>query len=255
MKDENVVNVEIPSNALLYLLKVFKLASWAEKALVEMRTHSAAMDMAEIERVMFTMLALLSATHEGLASCAKVAGFPEWREELNKSRRQDSLLFYMWKARDSDVHNAIIKWALSESLFEMRVIDPAKAVPIMYRANLPNDIWTQCMRIGFHLCGVYSETALISKLQQGFRPNEEQQNAIGVQMRRFLSDVVLLPINVRMDGKSITVPTPSIHLGNYHEFNLDKAFSMALDYYKSKVAELVLLLGASGVPVPQFEAT
>ena len=253
MSEHSSIDVLIAGKAIQFLEKIVKLLTWAEQTLDEMREHIAVMNTSEVERKLFTMLALLSSVHEGLASCAKIAGQPKWRDDLNATRHDDSLLFYVWKARDSDVHDALIKWSESQALFEIRIINYAKAARIVFRANAPNDEYAKSMRAAGYLLGAHDLDSMVKKLRSGFRPTPEAQAAIGVQMRYFLGELVLLPFNVRLNGKTFTVPTPGVHLGTFHQFDANKALTLALGYYKSALADLVLRLAASGVEVPLFE--
>lgn len=235
-----------------YLEKAERLLRWGDATLNELVEHGEASRLDDLERCLFYSLALICSLHECLASCAKKGGQHDWRAEFNELRSTDSLLLYLWKARDADIHAAVKKWEEAPTSFQIRIVNFVKAARIVFRVGQRNDVPMLSVRAARHLFGVSSEPEMIPLLKARKYPSKEAQQAIGVEMRRIMESLNLLPFETRSGGKLVTIPAPFEHLGEANSFSADAAVFYALRFYRSKYSDLRQLLSASTKqPIPQ----
>jgi len=119
--------------AAAFFSKAERLLRWARSTLEEMRLHARAARIDDVERSFFSLLAIVAAINDSLEDCAKLSGHTTWFTSLGDTRSSDQLLYYLWKARDSDVHDTVIKWQpRTDTMGRLtaRIVDPVKAGPI-----------------------------------------------------------------------------------------------------------------------------
>ena len=90
-----------------FIGKADRLLRWAQFSFAEMLKYGSNGCMDDIERTFFNLLTQVAVLHESMASDAKACSLIDWRRDFNALRSSEPLLRYFWKARDSDVHDAI----------------------------------------------------------------------------------------------------------------------------------------------------
>ena len=227
--------------------KAAKWLKWARTTLEEMREHGRHARLDDVERVFFTLLALIASIHEALAAYAKVVGLKTWRLDLNALRGTDPLLLYMWKARDSDTHNALIKWLPSMQQLEIGIVDAAKAGPIARQFYIGGNQAAEAERLLYYAFEVFTREALFDRVRSGFTPSAEVLDRAGIEILDSLTSLSLRSFTIRKDGRKALIEAPSQHLEKQMPPSADVAVSFAIEFYEDKLHEL-RATGASKQP-------
>ena len=147
-----------------FIAKAERLLRWGAKTQSELIGYGQCGDLDEFERIIFVLLALLSSAHEALAAAATVAGEEAWLKEFSDRREKDRLLRYLWKARDADIHDAIVKWTPNFQELRIRVTDAGKAHAVSRQFRLHATQGEDLERLFHFVYEVSSHTELIAKL-------------------------------------------------------------------------------------------
>ena len=210
---------------------------WSKASLAEFLGHGTHGRIDDVERVFFTLLTGFASIHEALASYAECIGADVWKQELDSERDTDRLLLYLWKARDADIHDAIIKWAPGLRALGMKVVDKSKLVPIARQFYVQQATGDQMMRAFKYLFEVNSDSELISKVGSGFVPSNERLASAGVALTYAIDEIALKSFTCRVKGKTILIGEPTSHLGRTGlSSSAYLASKAAIEYYEAKVS-------------------
>jgi hypothetical protein len=222
-----------------FLAKANKHLGWLTPFLAEMRAHGKSGRFDEFERILHVSLALVASIHEAIADAAKCAGHMSWHGDLIRTRRSDPLLYYLWKARDAETHDTLVKW---EEGFEAEVVivDDKKANTLIasFGDLAPHPM---TVKLFHYLFGATSDRDFADKVRDGAMPSAELLEASGVRLERAVNTFVFNDFNVREEGKTKLVQAPRSHGA---EAMIPTAFSTiqrARLYYTKKSAELASL--------------
>jgi hypothetical protein len=201
-----------------------------------MREFGRKQKMEDVERSFWIILSMLDSTHQSLADAAKKLGKDMWRKNLVDIRNRDELLNYMWKARNSEVHDALVKWRPTMRHISLRITDPAKAQKIAaFRFSSTNP---RGAMLSFLYSGKMGDD-LLKALANDPIPPLEKQLAAGVEVDEDLYTLALDDFKIGQGRKAETVLAPKSHLGNNVSPSADGAVSLAITFYRGKYDELI----------------
>lgn len=220
-----------------FLDKAEKLLRWTEKNLEMLRKFGTHAEMDDVEREFVAALLNIDSMHQALADAAKKLEKTEWRNALNESRESDVLLNYLWNARNSETHDALVKWRPSLKTAQLRVIEPDRANQVaLFQSLFPYSSSTAAL-----ICYVYcarSELALIEILKQGGKPSPERMRTAGVELWFSIDSLVLDSFEIGRGKGARKIPAPCTHLGKPTSASADIALHNAIDFYGKKLKEL-----------------
>lgn len=219
--------------------KAERLLRWCEETLHELIEHGKGGRIDAVERSFFACLALITSAHEAIASAAKHKPNLKWREAFNKQRRADRLLRYLWKARDAEIHDAVVKWSLDLRSIQVVVVDSAKAHAVAQQFYSNTDERDRVLRLFRFVFEVRSDAQLVGKVKSKQIPRESKLREAGVRLEYALDGISLKPFENRgKDGKTELVPAPDMHLGTPCSTAAHQVIEIALEYYQSKLREI-----------------
>jgi|LGVE01.1.fsa_nt_gb hypothetical protein len=216
--------------------KADKLLGWCDQLLEEMRTHGRAGAVGDVERVFVSLLLFFDSIHQALADCAKKLDQDQWRDQLNQFRESDPLLRYLWKARNSEAHDALVKWRPSMKHIDFRIVDPAKATNIADPAAIGQR--AAISKLISFAYEVASEQDLIEKLKISPQPSKKAQEEAGVQLLQSLDSLSLDSFTIGRGRSAETIQAPSSHAGALLPPSADQAVLFAVRFYRSKLSEI-----------------
>lgn len=227
--------------ALQFKDKAEKWARWARSTYDEFYAHSEAINMDAVDRSFTMILFQLTTVHDALKSGAEAAELTDWASELNSLRNSDELLFYIWQARNTETHDALIKWQPNANRLSVRTVDPVKLAAVaggLVHADDP----TLMNHILLFLYEARDLVELSQKMEARFRPSKERQDQAGVTLTHTES-LGLAPFKTRDKRKSLDVQSPKLHMGFAIEPSAHGAINAAIGFYEAKVTQLSRLLG------------
>lgn len=208
--------------------KAARLVRWAKKSYDEMQQYGREARLDDVERLFFTILALIASAHEALGSAARLAGLESWRDGLNGARATDQLLLYIWKARDSDIHDALIKWEPGGMLhLNVKVVDVQKA----QAAGLGTERWF------YFLYGGSTWKDCVTRARES-PPSSAALEAAGVELVDLLKSLSLREFKVRSRGATLNIAPPCVHRGKALPPSAQEATRFAITFYEEKLGEL-----------------
>lgn len=221
--------------------KADRMLRWAQSTVDELNRYGELRKMDDVERCFFALLTQIAAAHEALASGARLLGQTAWRDNLNLVRATDPVLLYLWKARDSDTHDALVKWRETFAGLGFRIADPKTAMAIVRR---------------FKPTATRDEAPhLLIQYLFGSDPNEgggatpgrsgvniiERGKEAGISVDQIMRDLALMPFNYRENGRSITIEPPAQHFGKSVPSTAGGCSNAAIAFYSEKLTELRVL--------------
>jgi hypothetical protein len=224
--------------------KAEKLLKWCDQYLEDMRQYGRSGDVELVERTFVSLLLLFDSIHQALADSAKKLDLYQWRDQLIQVREQDSLLRYLWKARNSEAHDALVKWHPSMKHVDFRIVDPQKAAKIANPA-----VVGQRAAISKLICYAYeveNEQALIEKMKSNPKPSVQAQQEAGIQLLQSLDSLSLDDFTIGRDRNAETVAAPPSHLDATLPPSADQAVFYAIKFYRGKLDELKVHIGETG---------
>lgn len=219
-----------------FIDKAEKLLAWGGTYLEEMRNYGRHAELDDVERVFVSILLVLDSVHQALVDAAKKLDLDQWRDQLNQLRENDILLRYLWKARNSETHDALVKWRPSMRHVELRVVDPIKATKIAD----PRMIGRQASiaRLFCYLFDAKNEAELVEVLKVNPKPSLQRQVEAGVELLHSLDSLSLDSFALGRGNGAQTIDAPTSHLGKVLPPSADRAVLHGLEFYKSKLNEL-----------------
>lgn len=232
--------------AAAFLAKAQRQLEWIKSWLAELREHGGHARMGEVERVLFASLAAVASTHEALLSAASCLKKPAWRDELQSLRLTDPLLYFVWMARDAEIHNAVLKWEHVGRSAQVVVEDAKKfnAFVGLFRHPL---FPAQEMGVLFHwLFDVRSGPELVERLKRDPRPIEHRMTQVGVKLDFAIHGLVFSNFVVRKESTDYHVNAPTHHLGKELAPTADFALEKVIEFYRTKLGDLQRALDIDG---------
>ncbi|MBF0527738.1 MAG: hypothetical protein HQK55_00425 [Deltaproteobacteria bacterium] len=219
-----------------FAVKAEKLLGWCDQSIEEMRAYGRVGAVGDVERVFVCLLQFFDSIHQALADCAKKLNQNPWRVQLNQFRESDPLLRYLWKARNSEIHDALVKWRPSMKHIEFRILDSIKATKIADPAAIGDRA-----AISKLVCFVYevaTEQDLIEKFKINPHPSTKAQEAAGVQLLYLLDSLSLDSFTIGRGLDTETIQAPSMHDGALLPPSADQSVYFAVRFYRNKLGEL-----------------
>lgn len=224
--------------------KAEKLLKWCDQYLEEMRHYGRSGDVEHVERIFVSLLLLFDSIHQALVDSAKKLNLDQWSDQLNQAREQDSLLRYLWKARNSEAHDALVKWRPSMKHVDFSIVDTQKATKIANPAVLG-----QRAAISKLICYAYeveTEQELAEKMKHNPKPSVQAQQDAGIQLLQSLDSLSLDDFTISRGRNAETVAAPNSHLGALLPPSADQAVFYAIKFFRGKLDELKVQIGATG---------
>lgn len=217
--------------------KAERLLRWGEELLAEMQAHAATGTVDKVERTFVSTISFFDSLHEALVDCAKKIDQEDWRSQLNAFREADPLLRYLWKARNSETHDALVKWRDGMKLVEMRIIDQKKADEAMGFSRLCGEK-AALEKLFCVVYGVDSREALMEKLKEGTPPSPDAMVRVGVELIHSLDALALDAFSIGREKKAERIDAPTSHNGKVLPPSAITAVRAAISYYQAKLDEL-----------------
>jgi hypothetical protein len=216
--------------------KADKWLSWCRDLFEKMRSHGQKGDIEKVEREFVSILIHLNTVHQALCDASKKANLKEWREELENLRYKDELLFYIWKARDSEVHNALVKWRDSMKMTEYRVKEPERVQAIVkYSAFDPREAQ---LKLWQYIYCAKTEKEMKAKILNGEKPDAERISNAGLELIHSLDTLALDDFYTGRGKKKKLVRAPEWHLGELLPPAADEVIKKAMGFYENKLIDL-----------------
>jgi hypothetical protein len=219
--------------------KAKKRLGWCDELLEEMRVHGRIAAVEKVERTFVSLLLLLDSVHQALGDCAGKLDEKTWVTDLNSARNADPLLRYLWKARNSEAHDTLIKWRPSVKHLEFQVVDTNKANAVV------GGVQNQRASVVKLICFAYgadNELDLIEKMKTNPLPSEIAQGAAGIRLLQSLDSLSLKSFTIGRGGSAEVVQPPSSHGGAFLPPSADQAALFGIRFYYGKLGELLALL-------------
>lgn len=219
-----------------FVAKAEKLLNWCDQYLEEMRQFGRLGDVEHVERIFVSLLLHFDTIHQALVDAAKKLDQNQWRDQLNETREQDPLLRYVWKARNSEAHDALVKWRPSMKHVEFRVVDPVKANRITGSVQMGGK--EDISRLFCYVYGVKSEQELIKIMKRNPQPSVQAQQDAGVQLLQSLDSLSLDDFTIGRGRGAETVTAPSSHMGAVLPPSADQAVLHCIGFYRGMLNQL-----------------
>lgn len=235
------------------LTKAEQRLTWSEQLLTEMRTHGAFGRMDDVERVFCTMLFHLSSVRESIESACKFAGLVTWREAFITTCLNDALLVYMWRARDAEAHDSLIKWSNGGRVLQIEILDAQKANSIPTRFPHYNNQTSLLADLYEFIYQANGHSDLMRKVQENSQPSEIAMKNAGVKLTYAAETLLLKSFSFRAkeQGKKFTIDEPRTHLGKPIPAQADAASEETIKFFREKLKELRQLLNALPPQAPE----
>ena len=221
--------------ALAFLGKAEESLDWCDKHLLEMRQHGQQGKISDVERSFVALLTLIDSIHQALVDAAKKLDLTDWRDELNQIREEDPLLRYVWKARNSKTHDALVIWRPSMKHLELRVLDPIKAWLVVPKKM---DTREAISAMWCYLYGVNTQNELIEAFKANPIVSQEKQNRAGVAVQIPRDSLSLDDFTLGRGKKAERLSAPDSHLGATLPSSADQAAFFCIKFYRDKLREL-----------------
>ncbi|NOS98427.1 MAG: hypothetical protein HOP25_08145 [Methylotenera sp.] len=223
-----------------FITKAEKTLKWCELSHAEMIEHSELINMDLLERSFTSLLTNVDIVHESLLDASKLGNAHHFKEELNKLRNDDELLFYFWKARNSITHDALIVWRPSMAHLQVKVVNPEAVEKITrpFNANSQHAIF----QLMCFLFGASNKNELIENIKKTRKPPMDKLEIAGVEFHNYSETFCLDSFQIRQNGKSKIVKTPEVHLGLSTAPSANLACKQIISFYSDKINTLKSML-------------
>lgn len=223
-----------------FVAKSSKWLRWCDHSYKEMLEYGKSAHVDDAEREFVTVLLLLDAIHDSLAKAARKVGQEAWADALDALRADDPLLLYIWEARNSEAHNALVKWRPDMGHIEMREVLPVTA-NLIRMGSASHDDGTQ--RLLFKAFGVATQNEFVEKVKSGHIPSRDEQLSAGIEILSSFRTLALDGFAVSARKGSKWIPAPDRHLEKFLPPSATEAARMAIGFYREKATELQAFIG------------
>jgi hypothetical protein len=221
-----------------FVEKASRLIRWTSQSLHELKVHGSRGRADDVERLFFSVLALLASLHEAIDAAALRWRLEDFRADLNALRLNDPLLFYLWKARDVDVHDAVLRWDTNMRAMQITVTDGEKATAELAGAPTDPNENDPILPLWLYAFEVTNKAQLLERIHRGHRPTEERLKQAGLKLDYSIQSIQLQQFKCRLNGKQHIVSPPLQHLGNRVIPGAHYAADRAILFYQGRLAEL-----------------
>lgn len=224
-----------------FIAKANQRLKWGSQFLEEMRQHGRHMNIEDVERIFVANIQNIGSIHEALLSAARKLNQPQWCDQLQQTRQNDLLLRYLWKARDSEVHDSLVKWSPNIKYLELKVVDANKAnkVPATWAMLGKPEV----ANLFCYIYGAKNVDEFIERFKANPKPPIQKMTEAGVEILQQLDTLGLRSFSCRDKGKVVTIAEPTAHLGASIPPMADQAVFLSLKFYQGKLDELVTISG------------
>lgn len=238
------------ARAVAFLDKSRRLLRWSRATLDQMYDHGRAGMVDDFERSFFSQLALIAAAHDGLSSAARLANMPDWEQRIAQLRRTDPVLKYLWKARDADIHDAIVKWEAGLRVVELTVVDAVKTNRIGRQFYAVKDEAEEIFRVFMYVFEVYSKDELVAAFNRRALPNPTRLSDAGLEFNYAIDSISLKAFQCRVRGRFELIEAPTHHMGREHGVGAHEASLTAINFYDERLRDLSALILPKEGPGP-----
>lgn len=216
---------------------------WAAQSAVEIKAYAERAKLDEVERTFASFLTNLASAHDFIKVAAQKARHVDWQRSFDELRHVDPLLFYLWKARDADIHTATIVYSAERGRAVeayMQVVDQAKAARIQ---SLIGPAVHPQLRLLMFAWEATSMEELAHIMSTGRPPNPVSMEQAGITFSTLHHSLLLAAFEVQISGRMVKVAEPTQHLGKPMAPTLVNALDLALAFYRQKIIDLSSLTG------------
>lgn len=218
-----------------YVSKAVRHLRWAKQASEELLLHGSDGRMDDFERTFYSLLTIIASVHDALMDAAKALNLSDWRAQLKQLRETDCLLWYLYKARDSEVHDTLLKWRPGMAGVQFHVRDPMKLRSVVGEIDHAKDP-TRLLLYAYETNSLEELGRLVAANR---KPSQERLDAAGVQLIFAIHSLALMSFESRLrDGTVVSVKAPSNHLGREVSPCAHSSIESALGFYSIKLAEI-----------------
>lgn len=221
-----------------FLIKAEKHLLWCERYEDELNAYGRKGDLENVERTFVCLLMLFDTVHQALLDAGKMLASSNFVSSLENIRKTDQMLNYIWNARNSEVHDALVKWTPSIKYLEIKIVDDSKANRIIgYSVFDPNPL-APYIKLFCYLHKVGNVEELMKEIEQGHLPSVEVQESAGVELLYSLDSLGLKEFRFGKGRSERRVYPPSLHLDKPISPSAHTVIECAIKFYRAKLAEI-----------------
>ena len=213
-----------------FIKKAEKLLGWIEDTIAKLEASGKMSDADSVEREFFVLLGFYESLYQAIVDSAKKLNLHNIREQINADRENDELLRYLRFARNSEVHDAVLKWTPDMRHLEVKVLDAAKTNQVTGGNSHP--------RLFYYLYDVNNQKELIRAMKLNPIPDKERCVKAGVSVIMSLDCLSLKSFQIGQGKKKFTVKKPGNHIGKLIPPSAWICVKEAKNYYKEKLEEI-----------------
>ena len=158
-----------------FIEKAEKHLSWAQETIYNFKKSGEEPNLEKVEKEFFFLLGLFETIYQATVDAAKKLNLLDIRDDVNRDRDNDELLKYLRFARNSEVHDAVLKWRPSMKQMELKITDLSKLHSVLGPfANLET--------IFQYIYRVNSQKRLIRAIGEGKNPDRNLCEKTGLQV-------------------------------------------------------------------------
>jgi hypothetical protein len=216
-----------------HLGRATQLLRWGAAAIEDMTVAGSRGNIEDVDRHFYSLLAHVYSLHDVIRA---KAGKGAWRDALDALRESDPLLRYFWMARNSEHHDALLKWGKEAIEFNVKVVDEKKFNQAIIGYRAPDPYMTPAQR-GIRLLQHLFNVQSIDELRGSkvVAPSPERLASAGVELEGFANTITLNAFDSRDHGR---IAEPVNHLGRAIAPVAIVCSKAALRFYESKAEEL-----------------
>jgi len=219
-----------------FIEKADKYLAWIQKFIVEMEGYGSRKEMEDVERVFVAIIYFLDTVRQSLLDAGNKLNEYTWVNALKKDISNDHLLNYLYLARNSEAHNALVKWVPSLIVSELKVVDAEKANKIskLVSFNKLNEV--EAMFQYFY--EATNNKDLTDKIENGVRPNQTRIDEAGFELITMQNTLAFREFHAGQGRKKVIVDPPKKHFNKDVGGSAYKGVEYAKEFYLNKLSEL-----------------
>lgn len=234
-----------PDRVSAFFSKAEKVLNWADVSLAEMRDHGRRARIPDVERLFFCLLFQLSAARESIESACNAGGMKTWRAAFISECMSDPLLNYLWRARDLETHDAVIKWNAGGTAGQIEIVDERKANVIPKYFPHYNNKASVVADMFDYIFSVHGDAALAKCMIENIAPSPERMEKAGIKLLYASATLTLIFFSYRINGTRFRIDAPTTHLGKPIPHQADNVADSGIIYFRLKLKEAQSLFGSS----------
>jgi hypothetical protein len=211
-----------------FVEKSEKHLKWIQETISRFEEFGEKSEFENVEKEFFFLLGLFETIYQAIVDAAKQLELHKIREEINNDRENDELLKYIRFARNSEVHDAVLKWRPSMAHLDVKILDSDKLQSILGPFACPEVIFQ-------YIYGVNSKKRLVRAISNNNMPDKQRCKKAGLEILIRLDCLALDSFEIGQGKKKRKINAPSSYLGQTIPPSAWVGIQKAHEYYGNKV--------------------